>query len=52
MKNLVDKKIDEILLSREQLSIRWGCCKETIKRMQNRGELPMIVFNGKIFATD
>ncbi|MDR2629105.1 MAG: hypothetical protein LBC30_03910 [Puniceicoccales bacterium] len=47
MKNLIDRKADEILLLRKQLSIRWGCCKETIKRMQNRGELPTIVFNGK-----
>jgi hypothetical protein len=50
MKNLIDKidkKTDEKLLSREQLAARWECCKETIKRMQNRGELPMIMFNCK-----
>jgi hypothetical protein len=38
---------EEILLTRGQLAERWGCCKETIKRLQNRGQLPAIMFNGK-----
>jgi predicted site-specific integrase-resolvase len=37
----------EVLLSRDQLAERWGCCKETIKRMQRKGELLAIVFSGK-----
>jgi hypothetical protein len=48
MKNFKSQgNVDEILLTRERLASRWGCCKETIKRMQNRGELPVIMFNGK-----
>jgi hypothetical protein len=26
----------EVLLSRDQLAERWGCCKETLKRMQQK----------------
>jgi excisionase family DNA binding protein len=37
----------EVLLTREQLADRWGCCKETIKRMQRQGEIPAIMFSGK-----
>jgi predicted site-specific integrase-resolvase len=40
-------RMDEVLLSREELAKRWNCCKETIKRMQRRGDLSAIIFSGK-----
>jgi hypothetical protein len=45
-KSVLDRS-GEVLLSRDQLAERWGCCKETIKRMQQKGELLAIVFSGK-----
>jgi hypothetical protein len=38
----------EILLSREQLARRWGCCIETIKRRERAGSLPSVRFNSRV----
>ncbi|MDR2628405.1 MAG: hypothetical protein LBC30_00150 [Puniceicoccales bacterium] len=37
----------EVFLTREQLADRWGCCKETVKRMQRQEEIPAIIFSEK-----
>jgi hypothetical protein len=37
----------ERLLSRRQLAERWGCCTETIKRMEVGGVLKPIRFNSR-----
>jgi hypothetical protein len=36
------------LLNRKELAARWGCCIETIKRMQSKGALPPVVFTGRL----
>ncbi|MDR0741850.1 MAG: helix-turn-helix domain-containing protein [Puniceicoccales bacterium] len=45
-KSILDRT-GEALLTRDQLAERWGCCKETVKRMQRQGEIPAIIFSGK-----
>jgi hypothetical protein len=47
MKKEISERVGEVLLTREQLADRWGCCKETVKRMQQNGELSAIIFSGK-----
>jgi predicted site-specific integrase-resolvase len=36
------------LLNRKELAERWGCCIETVKRMQNSGVLRPVVFTGRL----
>lgn len=38
----------ELLVSRKQLSQRWNCCLETIKRREQEGLLKAIRFNQRL----